>query len=357
MRPGFTIAIAVMLVSLDACGSTAGVAGPVGVAPSGVPVPGTAGFLYSASNEVVYLQWPVAASGYVYGTVKDDHISGSSPNQTVEDLTSSFTGSIDSGGRVSFGFQGSWGAVYGSGNANTLTLNLPQKGGGLQAVSFRSATPDDYNSALNALKDSVNRDNQQAQQQQRADQDINALANDFSSFDKIEKSLNSDLDNLGRQVADTDTRSTTTAQSAGKVKSEAASGVNQDTVCGDADNTAGDADNTAGAADNVSGVLDNIKAELAQLRSTITAVNGELGKVRSDDPQYAGSARTPGPADVQQVVDGANAAISRAATVANTQIDHTNDDVAAAFSAATAAANAGNCGATVTTPSAISHIS
>jgi hypothetical protein len=341
MRPGFTIAIAVMLVSLDACGSTAGVAGPVGVAPSGVPVPGTAGFLYSASNEVVYLQWPVAASGYVYGTVKDDHISGSSPNQTVEDLTSSFTGSIDSGGRVS----------------NTLTLNLPQKGGGLQAVSFRSATPDDYNSALNALKDSVNRDNQQAQQQQRADQDINALANDFSSFDKIEKSLNSDLDNLGRQVADTDTRSTTTAQSAGKVKSEAASGVNQDTVCGDADNTAGDADNTAGAADNVSGVLDNIKAELAQLRSTITAVNGELGKVRSDDPQYAGSARTPGPADVQQVVDGANAAISRAATVANTQIDHTNDDVAAAFSAATAAANAGNCGATVTTPSAISHIS
>jgi hypothetical protein len=177
-----------------ACTSTVGTAVPGNGrddTSSGVSVPGISGFLHVDSASVTFLQWPTDGTGFVSGTAKEDYVTGDSGRQMVDDSTGNFTGQVNRGGGVAFSFTGSWGAVYGTETGDTLTLNLPQHGGGLQATVFRSATPDDYNSALATLQSDTGQANQQAQQQQQQAQQVQAQLD-------AEQALGRDLTRLGQ---------------------------------------------------------------------------------------------------------------------------------------------------------------
>jgi hypothetical protein len=182
-----------LLALCAACTSTVGT--PVadkspGDTSGGASVPGISGFLHADSASVVFLQWPVDGTGFVSGTAKEDYVTGDSGRQLVNDNTGNFTGQVNRGGGVAFSFAGSWGAVYGTETGDTLTLNLPQRGGGLQETVFRAATPDDYNSALAALQNSTGQSNQQAQQQQQQALQVQAQLD-------AEQTLGRDLARLG----------------------------------------------------------------------------------------------------------------------------------------------------------------
>ncbi|HEY3607555.1 MAG TPA: hypothetical protein VGL06_08650 [Pseudonocardiaceae bacterium] len=180
-----------MAIAVTACSNT-GTPVPVvnhGTVSGGAAIPGTASFLHSDSSSVMFLQWPVDGSGFVSGTVKQDYVTGSAGSQTVRDDTGGFTGQINRDS-VTINFTGSWGAVYGTESASSLTLNVPQQGGGLQATLFQAATPNDYNAALAALQGTVSQSNQQAQQLQQEASQAQAQSN-------AQQALNSDLAGLG----------------------------------------------------------------------------------------------------------------------------------------------------------------
>jgi hypothetical protein len=190
----FALTAAVPLaVLVTACSSTAAVHHS---AASGVTVPGGAGFLHTDPSQVIYLQWPVSQAEVTDGTVKDDFITGDAPNQTITDRTHNFTGQINSNGAVTFDFLGAWGTVYGVKSGDTLTLNLPQEGGGLIATEFRAAVPSDYNAAHASLGKTVDHANQQFQYQQQIGKEEDQLARDFESVSRAPQLLASHLAGL-----------------------------------------------------------------------------------------------------------------------------------------------------------------
>jgi hypothetical protein len=250
-------------------------------------VPGTLGFLYSDSSAVVFMQWPADGSGLVDGTIKVDQVESSLSGQTIHEDTRGFTGQVNGNGGVSFDFVAvsPWNStVYGALSGPSLTLNLPQQDGELAATSFRAATADQYNSALDTLSADVGQTNTQTQLMQRTSSAENALASDFAELHQDEAALTSDLDGLGQTVSGTGTDTAATRTDAAHVEAEAHDGTDNSTICGDADSTEGDADSVGGDADSVGGDLDGLTSDPSTLRQLVSTVGTDLGAVESDDP-------------------------------------------------------------------------
>ena len=177
--------------------------------------PGTVGFLYTDSASVVFLQWPTDGSGHINGTVKEDDVSGNAGSRTIADHTGNFTGQVSQGSEISLAFSGSWGTVYGTDSGGSLSLNLPEQGGGLQPTIFHDATPVGYNSALAVLRNSVDQGNQQAEQQQQAAAQaqaqstaLQALSNDLASLTNDESKVSPAVAAITSAEREIDSKST-----------------------------------------------------------------------------------------------------------------------------------------------------
>lgn len=345
-----------LAVTLAGCATTSIPGTPqTGISAAAVPVPGVAGFLYTDSSNVIYLQWPTDMAPTMAGTIKDDHVTGQAPHEQVTDETTSFTGQIEPGGSVAFDFHNGWGTVYGTKTGTTVTLNLPEQGGGLQAITFRPATPDDYNTAVAALGSAADHVNQDTQHQQQISRDAGALSDAVAHLPSDTQGLSSDLTTLGNSVTGTnqDTATTRSAASASEHPGEAASG------CGDVAGAGGDAAGVGGDASSVGGDLQELTHDVGAVRQDITTVTNDLSQVQQDAPGYHGGASASGPADVQNAINAANTAITHTISIANGDIDETNADVAAAYGAVASAARTTGCqGADGGPPPApIAHIS
>lgn len=117
------------------------------------------GYLAAGQSEVVFLQFTKAPGGEVTGSMYDDSLSASPPNETVQSNTDSFTGTL-AGSELTLNFNSASAPVFGRLNSTTVRLELPQSDGSLAEVSFIKATPAQYDTALQRLQQTASSANQ-----------------------------------------------------------------------------------------------------------------------------------------------------------------------------------------------------
>lgn len=93
------------------------------------------GYLAAGQSEVVFLQFTKAPGGEVTGSMYDDSLSASPPNETVQSNTDSLTGTL-AGSELTLNFNSASAPVFGRLNSTTVRLELPQSDGSLAEVSF-----------------------------------------------------------------------------------------------------------------------------------------------------------------------------------------------------------------------------
>ena len=129
------------------------------------PAAGTAqpsvghGFLGTSESEVIFLQFNEGAGGNLTGSMYDDSLSGSPPNESVDTETSSFTGTV-AGGQITLDLEGQSAPVFGEMTGSTIRLEVPQSDGGLAEDTFTKATPTQYDASLATLQQQASSDNQ-----------------------------------------------------------------------------------------------------------------------------------------------------------------------------------------------------
>jgi hypothetical protein len=313
---------------------------------SGVAVPGTVAFLHTDASVVVFLQWPIDTSGFVSGTVKQDYLTGSAGNETVEDSTGTFAGQDNQGG-ITFTFTDSWGTVYGTESTNSVTLNIPQRGGGLQATTFQAATPDDYNSALAALQSSADQANQQAQQQAQQAAQAQAQSTAAQALNNDLAALQSDGGKVAAAItaipaAETAMR-TASATADGKLAAEKAyAGPQAD--CYQLSSMAYD---TNSAVYDLNSTVYDLTSKTTALDSALRALGIDIGQAQKDEQaaQSIGADMPTGTdgqiAAATKAVPGGQATEQQAQTSGNNATQHGQDVSSTASSITTNCNNGG----------------
>jgi hypothetical protein len=150
---------ALALLALSGCGNSGG----------------PAAYLHADPGEVVFIQWQQSSSGQLQGTVTEDQVSGTAPNETISASSAPFTGNAN-GSSVSLTLHSLLGfaaTLVGTLSGNTLALQVPQSGGTIRQQTFAAAGVSSFNAAVAALRGRVHRVNVQAaaalvRQRQRA---------------------------------------------------------------------------------------------------------------------------------------------------------------------------------------------
>jgi hypothetical protein len=110
----------------------------------------TDGYLYTDSTNVAFVQWTEDASKHVTGTLQEAWVGD---NNTVQSDSLSFTGVRDNG-QLSLTFPTGV-TVTANLQGDTLTLAIPTQAGTLSPTVFHAASIQDYNDAVNALRQHV----------------------------------------------------------------------------------------------------------------------------------------------------------------------------------------------------------
>lgn len=348
IRRCLAILIAMLLASIAGCAVTS-------TPPGGGAMPGITGFLHTDSNTVIYLQWSSTSAEALTGTMKYDVVSGTPPQQTIKDESFEFAGQVHSGQGISLNFLTSWGTVYGTLSGNTLTLNIPPQGGGLTAIPFHTATPDDYNISITDLRNTIGVNNRNAQHQQQIAAEEGQLAHDFELVPGAPQGLASKLNDLYTAVTRTGNDLATVRKDVTKVKSEA----NSYSVCYDASTTGYDARTAGYDAGAVQISVNGVANSISSLRSAISTLDADLKRVQADEPGYGGTSGSPSPAAVQQAINSATTAIAQTVSKANAAIDQSNKNVSDAYTVATTVRyiQGTDCTGTLTPPPPIQDLS
>jgi len=129
--------------------------------PPATTAPPSVGHGYLASNAsgVSFLQFSEGPGGSLTGSIYDDSLSGSPPDESVSTESNSFSGSV-AGHQLTLNFEGQSTAVFGELKGDAIELELLQSDGSLAEVTFAEATPGDYDEALGALQQRASTDNQ-----------------------------------------------------------------------------------------------------------------------------------------------------------------------------------------------------
>src|SRR5215472_5984920 len=194
IRKTIVLASAVAALAVPGCGSSGG----------------PASFVGSNSTEVVYLQWQQSSSGDLTGTITDDQLTGTPPDESLSTDTASFTGNV-SNGSVSItaeGFLGINATLTGTLSGGTLSLQVPASDGTIQTDTFNSAGVSTFNADVAGLRRAAGRANGQAlaaqkqAQQQQADQQAEQTASsDLSAVSQDAGKLPGDLSQIASDVA------------------------------------------------------------------------------------------------------------------------------------------------------------
>lgn len=159
--------------------------GSLGLAVSRILNPGPQGYLWTTSTEVDFIQWTEDSNHHLNGTLQSV---SATPNNTVKSTTEAFTG-VHDGSNISITFSalGFSSTLTGTLNGNTLTLSVPDQNGYLATDDFQAASVQDYNNAVNALR-------QRIQTQAAATQSAQATVNTQQAIAQATQSAQSQLD-------------------------------------------------------------------------------------------------------------------------------------------------------------------
>lgn len=324
--------------------------------PASAPasVPGVVGYLHADTGEVDYLQWQADTTGALQGTELDATVKGSVPNAQVSVNNSGLYGQFNGSSLTLTVPGGSARAVL---TGDTLTVNTVASDGSIQPVAYRRASDAEYNTALSALRTTVDQANVQQNLADSQSAAVQKVAGDYQSISSLKPSLHDGLATLGTDVTGADTDLAQTHTDEQTVLSEAGNGTDNSSVCGDASGVSGDASGVSGDASGVSADVQSITGDLTSLRDATTAITADLQALLTIEPGYAGDGSGPSPADVQRAVSGAASAAGTAVKAANEYVARANSAVTAAYGYAATASKAGNCGLDSTAPDPIGRIS
>jgi hypothetical protein len=319
------------------------------------PAPGVTGFLYTTTRGAWFIQWQTSADGSLSGKLNSALITGTSPSETVTPYPDQPLFGQVNGGTVTIQLDGR--SDTGTLSGDTLTLDVTQQDGSIQPITYHSATPGDYNSALATLRSTAASDDGQAQQAINTQAAINQLAKDYQALGGAQNSLVSDVAQLQTNLGTASNDLSGEQAAEGNVLTEAGNGTDPNTVCSDADTVASDADTVQSDADTFSSTLYSVTSDLTNLRNALPQVQADLAAVLADDPSYAGSGNAPSPQDANAEMSSASGVAGQQVMLANSRIDTINGDVATAQSYAVKATQAGSCSGPSSAPAPISHIS
>ncbi|MFE5038887.1 hypothetical protein [Streptomyces sp. NPDC056683] len=309
------------------------------------------GYLYTEASGVTFLQWPADHVGDMEGTIDSAMASSSPPDETVATSTDSFTLRID--GR-SVTLQLGAHTDYGSLSGNTLTLNVRQGDGSIRPITYRRASPADYNNALTTLRKAVAGANSRTEHDQQTTQEIKSLSDDYKAIGVNRGTLKGDFSTLESDVSTAGDHLKTAHDDEKKVLAEASSGTED--VCVDADGVDVDADGVSVDADGVSTDLVTVTDDLSALRKAVSSLRSSLHVVWNDVPGYSGSGGNPSPAEAEKAMAGAQSFITDFVKQVNTNIDQVNAHVSDAYGYSAAASKAGHCGSASSVPTPVAHI-
>lgn len=314
------------------------------------------GFLSTPSGGVIFLQF--ASTNPLSGTAVTAYVEDSPPNEQVQSQSVSVSGTL-SGSSIALSFNNST-LQFGTVSGDSFTINFPQNDGSLAPVTFTRAPTSAYNSALAQLQAAVSEadgeaaaEQEQAAQDKKVDQDAQDVAGEIAYLSQDDTGIPSDVAAVTADVNE-EAKDLAAAQTAAQqVASEAnQSDSTQGTVCGDASAVAGDASGVAGDASGVEGAATGVEGDIGTINETVAGLKSDFSAFQADEADAAGY--VPAGAPTQSAVDAALAAaqsaINTAVTTTNGDIAKANSDVTAAFTAASQAARAGNCGPAEATP-------
>ncbi|MCB2177819.1 MAG: hypothetical protein KQH57_18570 [Actinomycetales bacterium] len=315
-------------VLLCAALATAGCAGSSGN--------GQATFICPGSDNASLLQWN-DLDGQLSGSYTYAELAGSAGNAAVSSDSATLTGTRDGSAitlaiNVLFGSQ----PVSGSVNGDTLTLNVPQSDGSVQAGTCRAGSLEKWNQLIGTLGARADSSNAAHAQQQAA---ASAAAADAKTQEDAQRalaavldfSLDDSLEDLAADVAEADS-------DLAQGKADAALGAMSDgyscynlsgTVAYDITGTLEYTVNSSFAYD-----LDGLLSDIEDGRKAIVSLNSYVGTLQADGlPELVG---------VEAAAAAAEAEIDDAIATANGYIDHLNANVDEAYAVANSIAT-GEC--------------
>jgi hypothetical protein len=330
---------------------------------------GTVGTGYINTDNRTYaefLQW--TGSGREYqGTLDEDEVSGSPPNETLSTDNQSVVAQI-SGKQLTLTISGD-NPLFGQVTGNGFTVNIPQQDGSIGSGTFVSSTPGQFNEVVAELQAAIGGNNraqaqanaaaaaqaaaqaQLAKEQQAINGDGQAVASDIQSLQGDESSLSGDVNGIQGDLNSEDGDVGTTATDQQQVGTDMTDG-NSDEACSDAAEVASDADEVSSDTDEIESDADEVESDLGVLNqdvSRLTQDSQALQAAEAQLPSYATNAPT------ASYVNGATA---QAGSDVTSAINQTNADIAQAgqyedqaFQDADAAASTGACGGGPETPS------
>ncbi|MFE5039261.1 hypothetical protein [Streptomyces sp. NPDC056683] len=309
------------------------------------------GYLHVEATEVTFLQWPTDHVSEAEGTIDSAATSGSPPDETVATDGGSFVVRIDG---HSVTLQLGAHTDYGSLSGDSLTLNVRQSDGSIRPVSYRRASPADYNNALAALRKAVTGANSRTDHDQQISQEIKSLSDDYKTVGTDRDTLKGDLSTLTSDVSTAGDDLKTAHDDEKKVLSEASTSTED--VCVDADGVDVDANGVSADADGVSTDLVTVTDDLSALRKAVSSLRSSLQVVQTDVPSYSGGDGNPDPTEVKKAITEAESFITGLVTQVNADIDQANAHVSDAYGYSAAASRAGHCGSASSAPTPIGRI-
>jgi hypothetical protein len=311
------------------------------VPPSATPV-GT-GFLFTDDQTLAdFLQW-TDNGGAVAGTLQEDTLTGSAPNEDLSTATVTVAGQIQ-GSKISVSLNSDT-SVFGTYSNGTVTLNIPQNSGTLAAVTFRTAPPSAFNLAVSAIQRNISSQNSTAAVALQAeaaaaaiDKAAQAVTGDVSQLSSDQSAIASAVAGLPPALAKESADLGTTAQDEQATVAAAQAGQNTDQVCTDADQVASDADGVSAAADNVQGELNQARSDASSTATDLQAFQA----AEANDPSAAPSG-LPTSQGVDQAISSTTAAVAAALATTNQDVATANTQDTAAYNDAVAASQQGDC--------------
>lgn len=297
---------------------------------------GQATYICSGSDNAALVQWN-DLNGNLSGSYTYAELAGTAGNAAVSSNSATLTGTRDGSAitlaiNVLFGSQ----PVSGSLKGDTLTLNVPQSNGAVQAGTCRAGSLMEWNKLIDKLGAHADASNdahaQQQAEESAAAADAQAQADAQRALAAVRDfSLDESLANLAADVAEADTN-------LAQVKSDAAQGAMADGYsCYNLSGTvAYDVTGTLDYTVNSSFALsrDGLLSDIEDGRKAIRSLNTYVATLRADD--------LPGLDGVEAAVAAAEAEIDSSIATANGYIDHLNATVNEAYGVANSIAT-GEC--------------
>lgn len=269
--------------------------------------PGVQTYLCSGTSTDLLLQWRQNSTD-LGGTYEQAQLTGTAPQEQVSSSQGGLSGTLDGQAvTMSIGFGQ---PLYGKLTSGTLTLNIPQSDGTIQAASCSQSTVAGWNKTVATLDNQANTDNTAANQaaaQAAHDQAVTkaqaSLATDVPQLAKDASALDSDK-SLGQAITSMQTDYGTEQKDYQAEQADACGNLGSDSATVSSDNATVSSDNASeqSAAGSVGSGVSGVQNDLSAVQGDLSTLQN-LGATPATDASAALKAG-------QTAVGDANAAIS-----------------------------------------------